>query len=179
MIEFDRVCRIGCAAALLSLAACATQVQLPPAPKLAVSPTAEQRLVVVVHGSAVAAQSKDWEGFRTEWRNAFAAAAAAAGMTMHFVDKTADAPADPAVLAVVTINDYRYVTQGARFAVGIMTGNAFVDADVAFSELPAKTALGTRKYNTTSSAGQGIFSPMTEKQIQAISDEIVKSIRSR
>lgn len=44
---------------------------------------------------------------------------------------------------------------------------------------PAQTPAGTRKYNTISSAGQGILSPMTEKQLQAISDDIVKSIGSR
>jgi hypothetical protein len=46
-----------------------------------------------------------------------------------------------------------------------------------FSELPARTAVGTRKYNTSSSAGHGISSAMTEKQLQAISDDVVRSIR--
>lgn len=171
----------ACVAAVL-LAGCAASVQLPPssAPKIALSAAAARQLVLVVDGSRAARESKDWEQFRGEWRTAITEAGAAAKLDVRFHEGSAPAAsAGPAVLARVTINDYRYVTQGARFAVGIMTGNAFVDAEVAFSELPANTAAGTRSYNTSSSAGQGIFSAMTEKQVRAICDAIVGEVLRR
>lgn len=60
-----------------------------------------------------------------------------------------------------------------------MTGNAYIDADVSFAELPGATTVGTRKYATTSSAMQGVFAPMTENQIRGSSDEIVKDVAQR
>jgi hypothetical protein len=57
-----------------------------------------------------------------------------------------------------------------------MTGNAFMDADVRFLDLKTGKALGTKNYNTSSTAWQGVFSAMTEKQIQAICAEIVKDV---
>lgn len=175
-----RLVRGSVLAAAVALAGCAANVQLGPSggQKIAVSPAATKQLVLVVDGSAAATQSKDWEQFRGEWRNAITEAAAAAKLDVRYQDSAAP-PATPAVLARVYINDYRYVTQGARFAVGIMTGNAFVDAEVSFTELPGNTAAGTRKYNTSSSAGQGIFSPMTEKQVRAICDAIVAEVAQR
>jgi hypothetical protein len=177
----QRWINLVCAAVVVALAGCAATVQAPSAgPKLTVSAAAAKQLVLVVDGSKVAKESKDWEAFRGEWRIAIEAAAKEAGITAQFRDTvTAAATQQPAVLAVVNINDYRYITQGARFAVGIMTGNAFVDAEVSFSELPGNVSAGTRKYNTASSAGQGIFAAMTEKQIKAICDAIVKEVAQR
>jgi hypothetical protein len=164
------------------VAGCAATVQLPSGtgPRIAVSAAAARQLVLVVDGSKVAKESKDWEQFRGEWRSAIEAAGKEKGVAVSFQDTAAAAAStQPAVLAVVYVNDYRYITQGARFAVGIMTGNAFVDADVSFVELPGQVTAGTRKYNTSSSAGQGIFSPMTEKQVKAICDEIIKEVAQR
>jgi len=172
---------LGLAAAAV-VAGCAATVQLPAstAPKLAVSPAAARQMVLVVDGSNASKQSKDWEQFRGEWRTACELTGKEKGIGVAYKDTVAAAAsAQPAMLAVVNINDYRYITQGARFAVGVMTGNAFVDADVAFIELPANANLGSRKYNITSSAGQGIFSPMTEKQVKAICDAMVNEVMQR
>lgn len=168
-------------AALLS--ACGTvKVDLPPStgPKIAVAPAAAKSVVLAVQGSKTATDSKDWNDFKAEWRKAITASAATAGIKAQVQDEPAPAAsADPAVLVVLNIHDYRFVTQGARFAVGIMTGNAFVDAEALFFELPARTAVGTRQYKTSSSAGHGVFSPMTEKQLAAICDAIVGEVTGR
>lgn len=165
------------------LSACGTmKVDLPPStgPKISVAPAAAKSVVLVVQGSKTATDSKDWNDFKAEWRKAITASAATAGIKAQMQDEPAPAAsADPATLVVLNINDYRFVTQGARFAVGIMTGNAFVDAEASFFELPARTAVGTRQYKTSSSAGQGVFSPMTEKQLAAICDEIVREVTGR
>jgi hypothetical protein len=58
-----------------------------------------------------------------------------------------------------------------------LTGNAYVDSSVQFRNLKTGALLGERKYNTSSSAWQGIFAPMTEKQVQAIATQIVNEIK--
>jgi len=42
---------------------------------------------------------------------------------------------------------------------------------------PSGRVLGSRKYSTSSTAWQGIFSAMTSKQVQAISEEIVAEVK--
>lgn len=58
-----------------------------------------------------------------------------------------------------------------------MTGNAFIDAKVEFRDLASGQPFGERSYNTTSTAGTGIFAPMTPKQIYALVDEIIAEIK--
>ena len=147
--------------------------------KLTLSPVATQRMTLDVQGSKELAASKDWEQFRNEWRVGMKEATAAAGMTLLPADAAFAPTAEASTLVTVNIKDYRYVTRGARVAVGMMTGNAYIDADVSFAELPGATPAGTRKYATTSSAMQGVFAPMTENQIRGICDEIVKDVARR
>jgi hypothetical protein len=104
------------------------------------------------------------------------ASTTAAGLSFAYQETVPTSSADAATLVVVTVNDYRYVSPGARIAFGIMTGNAFIDADASFSELPSNRPAGARKYKTSSSAGHGIFAAVTEKQIRSICDQIVKDI---
>jgi hypothetical protein len=82
-------------------------------------------------------------------------------------------------VVAVKVNDYRYVSAVARYAVGVLTGNAFIDADVAFLDLKTRRPIGNRNYSTSSSAWQGIFSAMTPKQLEGISTEIVKEVSRR
>ncbi len=82
-------------------------------------------------------------------------------------------------LVAVHVNDYRYVSAGARFGLGVMTGNAYVDAKIRFLDLKTGQSFGEQTINTSSSAWQGIFSAMTDKQLQAIAKEIVNDIKPR
>ena len=50
---------------------------------------------------------------------------------------------------------------------------------VTFADLKTGRAAGTRKYNTTSSAWQGIFSALTTKQVEGMCTEIVKEVAGR
>lgn len=167
--------------AVLVLTGCAANVQRQGSAeqKLALSPAAAKHVTLDVRGSKELAASKDWEQFRNEWRVGMTEATAAAGMTLTPIDAALASAAEPSTLVAVNINDYRYITRGARVAAGIMTGNAYIDADVSFVELPAATPMGTRKYATTSSAMQGVFAPMTENQIRGICDEIIKDMARR
>lgn len=160
-------------------AGCAATVSQPTGSQapVAVSAAAARHIVLQVEGTPTVEGSGDWQAFRGEWRAAMAQAASAAGMKFDFADTAAPRASGPATLVRVKVNDYRFLSAGARYGFGVMTGNAFVNADVAFIELPSKKTLGTRHLNTTSSAWQGIFAPMTTKQLEALSSEIVKEVR--
>lgn len=183
MIAIQLMMKTGLLAAALALGGCAATVTRggeSAAPKpMQPAATATQKVAVVVTGSPAAQAGKDWAEFRGEYRNALAGAAAAASLGFAYFE--GQVPAQPAgtTLVKVTVNDYRYVSTGARIGLGIFTGNAYVDSDVEFVELPANRTLGTRKYSTSSSAWQGVFSAMTDAQLKALSAEIVKDAAQR
>ena len=170
------------AAGLAALAGCAATVQRAPADAGAavrVPAQSSKNIVLNVTGSPAAVQSKDWEAFKGEWRSALGGAATAAGARFSAQDGAPRPMAEPGTLVVVDVADYRYLTPGARFGLGIMTGNAYIDTKVRFVDLRTGAPLGERAYNTSSSAWQGVFSAMTDKQVQAISKEIVSEINPR
>jgi hypothetical protein len=144
-------------------------------------PEATRHIVLDVTGSPAATGSKEWADFRAVWVESMTTEAAAAGKKVSVRGQSGQsAQSDgPATLVVVHVNDFRWISTGARIGLGIMTGNAFVDASARFSELPSGKAIGERGYNTSSSAGQGIFSAMTDKQVAAICKEIVAEVQAR
>ena len=146
---------------------------------LKVGKDSSQAVVLNLDGSSVATQAKDWEPFKGEWRSAMSAAAAAAGVRYAEQTGAPHATGEPGTLVAIYVDDYRYISPGARFGFGIMTGNAFVDAKATFTDLQGGDALGERRYNTSSSAWQGIFSAMTGKQIEAICKEIVGEVSGK
>ena len=160
------------------LAGCAATVQAPTAdqPRIDVPAAAAKKIVLVVKGSDKAAASGDWEPLRAEWRSAMSAAAADAAIAFEWRDSEARLPRGAGTAVVVKVNDYRYLSTGARFGLGAFAGNAFMDADVVFRDLQSGRAFGNRKYNTSSTAWQGVFSAMTSKQVEAISKEIVSEV---
>lgn len=167
--------------ALVALGGCAATVSQPGGTASTLqAPTAQtKRVALLITGSPTARQSADWQTFRAEWRGAFEAAATSAGLGFAYFE--ADPPRQPAGTALVriSVNDYRYLSTGARYGFGAMTGNAFIDAQAEFVELPAGRRLGTRQYATSSSAWQGIFSAMTSKQVAALSTQIVQDVQRR
>lgn len=141
---------------------------------------ATRRIVFQVEGSPSATGSNDWQTLRAASRSAMAETAAGAGIAFDWQDKAGEpAVAGHATLVVAHVNDYRYLSAGARYGLGAFTGNAFVDAQVRFYELPARKLLASKKYSTSSSAWEGIFSAMTDKQLLAISERIVADVRGR
>lgn len=165
------------AASLLS--ACAATVQRPAAaPVDPVTINGDVRQVVlVVEGSDVARAQDDWADFRALWNDAIRTSASAAGLQGSVRDSR-PVSLDPAgVVVVVRVDSYRYVSTGARYGLGVMTGNAHIKANAQFIEVPGGRVAATRTYDTTSSAWQGIFAPMTTKQVQAITDQIVAEAR--
>ena len=164
------------------LAGCAATVEAPSAadqPRLEVPAASAKRIVLVVKGSDQATASSDWEPLRAEWRSAMSAAAADADVAFDWQESEARLPRTAATAVVVKVNDYRYLSTGARYGLGAFAGNAYIDSDVVFRDLRTGRVVGTRKYSTSSSAWQGIFSAMTSKQVQAISAQIVSEVAGR
>ncbi len=172
--------RATCITIALLLSACAATVTRPTGQAAVQSTAPVKNVALEITGPPAIQASSDWHTFRAEWRSAFEAAAAARGMGASFVENSAAAaPASGTVLVKVNVNDYRYLTPGARFGLGIMTGNAFINANAQYFQYPGAKLIGDRKFSTTSSAWQGVFSAMTDKQVRAISDEIINDLGTR
>jgi hypothetical protein len=164
---------------VLLLAGCAASVKRPEAPQRAVQITREaaQRLVLTMAVDQ-ASVGKDWEAFKGEWRGAFAEQARLAALPFEFREGPPRATGEPGTLAAVMIHDYRYLTPGARYGFGIMTGNAYIKSTIRFLNLANGDIMGEQQYNTTSTAWEGIFSAMTPKQVEAIAAEVVREVKA-
>ena len=168
------------ASALLLLTGCATTVQAPaPGPdRLAAPVVATTQVGLLVTGTPAMRAAPGWPAFRAEWRDAFKTASAAAGLRMAYFDTFPTEHLPGTVLVRIAVNDYRHVDSGMRWALGVITGNAFVDADVEFIELPSRRILGGRRYSTSSSHWQGVLSAMTHKQLAALAYAMVQELRA-
>lgn len=167
--------------AAVGLAGCAATVQrtTPDAGTLKIPPESSRNIVMNLTGSSVATRSSDWEPFKGEWRGAMSTAAATRGAKFSTQDGSPRPTAEPGTLVVIDVQDYRYLTPTARLGFGIMTGNAYIDTRVRFLDSRTGAPFGERSYNTSSTAWQGIFSAVTDKQIQAICNEILNEIDPR
>ncbi|SPB14468.1 hypothetical protein NOV72_01710 [Caballeronia novacaledonica] len=145
-----------------------------------VVPAASTHTIVLrMSGSTVATSASDWPRVQTEWREAMEGASKDASSA--FVDETVKRTSRSGAGTVVDVyvEDFHFVAPGARYTLGIMTGNAFIQARVAFRDLQSGRVFGERSYNTSSSAWQGIFAPTSDKQARAIAADIVKQIDPR
>ena len=137
-----------------------------------------KRLVLNVSGSKSSAESNDWVAFKDEWRAIFQEQFNAAGIAFEWQEGEPRPLGQAGTLLSVMVNDYRYVGIGARIMFGIMTGNAFIDAKLRFSDLNDGALFGEHALNTSSSAWHGVFAAMTPKQIYAIADEVIREMKS-
>jgi hypothetical protein len=145
-----------------------------------VVPAASTHTIVLrMNGSTVATTASDWPRVQTEWREALQDATTEASST--FVDETVKKTGKrgPGTVVDVYVDDFHFVAPGARYTLGIMTGNAFIQARVTFRDLQSGRVFGERNYNTSSSAWQGIFAPTSDKQARAIAADIVKQVWAR
>jgi hypothetical protein len=146
---------------------------------IVVPPSSTHTIVLRMNGSTVATSASDWPRVQTEWREAMEGASQDASSS--FVDETIKrtSPRGAGTVVDVFVEDFHFVAPGARYTLGIMTGNAFIQARVTFRDLQSGKAFGERSYNTSSSAWQGIFAPTSDKQARAIAADIVKQINPR
>jgi hypothetical protein len=166
---------------VLVLAGCAASVQRGETASAAmqVPPAAAKKVVFSVVGSSEMMAANGWGELVQEWQNCMAWAADNAKIAHSFQAGSARPPAEPATWVQIKVNDFRFVSTAKRWGMGVFTGNAFIDADVSFTDLQADRELGVRKYASSSSFLHGVFAAMTERQLEAISTEIVKEVAGR
>ena len=170
--------RILILASLVVMAAgCASTVQKSDqSAPIPVGAQAGKSIVLNMTGSTVATTAKDWNDFKGLWRDACTQESATASAVFSMQDGEPKPTGDAGTLVVVNVADYRYVSTGARIMLGVMTGNAFINAQVTFRDLKSGDVRANKTYDTTSTAWQGIFSGMTTKQVRAMCHEIVGEI---
>ncbi len=127
-------------------------------------------------GPKTVVDAKDWTEFKREWRETFAEHAKQAGIAYTFSDAEPKPAGEDGTLLHVNVADYRMVGIGARIFLGVMTGNAFIDAKVKFMNLRDGTPLGEQQYNTSSSAWGGIFAKVTPQQVDSIASNVFKDL---
>ena len=145
---------------------------------ITVSPAAAKRIHLVITPAPGVETGPDWTRLVADWQASMTAAAYGRGASFALAAPDA-APGGPGVLLRMQVNQFRYMTEGTRALAGIFAGNAYLDVDVSFVELPQGASRGKRTYKTSSSAWQGVLSAMTAKQVDAIANEIVAEIGPR
>lgn len=148
---------------------------------LNIAPDQSKRIVMRVTGSAPSLSSPDWERLGREWRKAVGIVGGRTGIDYALQNNAeASAPPDPngppGVLAIVDVKKFRFVAPGARYGFGVMTGNAYLQTQVQFADLRTGAPLGTRSYDTSSTAWEGIFSATTDRQVEAVCQEIATEV---
>ena len=123
-------------------------------------------------------EAKDWPEMKREWRATFAEHAKDAGIAYAFVDAAPSPGNEEGTLLLVNVADYRIVGIGTRIFFGIMTGNAFIDAQIAFANLRDGSKFGEQQYNTASSAWGGIFAKVTPQQVDQIATRVFAELKS-
>jgi uncharacterized lipoprotein YmbA len=157
----------------------ATTPAAAPTQPVSVPPTAARKVVLKMTGPKTVTEAKDWASFKDEWRSTFADHAKEKGIAFTMLEGETRPASEAGTLLNVYVNDYRQVGIGARIFLGVMTGNAYIDAKVGFTDLNGGQRFGEQAYNTSSSAWSGVFGKMTPQQVDAIATEIFASIKPR
>ena len=166
------------AATVALLAGCAASVVKGSESSMRVPPASASALVLNVTGSKDSLASSDWEDFKREWQENFAAQAAIAHVAFSMQDGPATPTGQDGTLLSVFVNDYRFIRPGTRYVTGIFSGNAFIESTFRYASLKTGDTFGVHTVNTTSTAWQGVFSAMTNKQVEAIAADVMQQLRS-
>jgi len=81
-----------------------------------------------------------------------------------------------ALEARLTITDLNYVSGAARAATGIFAGRAKLGVTLTVKDHASGTVLGVVSASDASSHAQGVFSPSTGRQIDAIAKELASKL---
>jgi hypothetical protein len=135
-----------------------------------------KNVVLNLTGSDATTSAKDWTGFKGIWNDECSDEFHDAEAQFSMQDGAPTGSGSEGDLVVVNVVDYRYVSIGARVMFGIMTGNAFINAQVDFRDLKTGETWATKTYDTKSSAWNGVFAAMTTKQVRAMCHEILGEV---
>jgi hypothetical protein len=158
-------------------AGCASTVQKSDqSAPIPVGAEAGKSIVLNMTGSTVSTTAEDWNEFKGLWGDACRQETVAVGAVFLMQEGDAKPTGDAGTLVVVDVADYRYISTGARIMLGVMTGNAYINARVTFRDLKSGEVRASETYDTKSSAWGGVFAAMTTKQVRAMCHEIVGEI---
>ena len=93
-----------------------------------------KKVVLVMTGSKAVVEAKDWAAFKQEWRDTLSEYAKQDGIAFSIQDAAPPPGAEAGTVLAVYVNDYRWVGIGARIMLGIMSGNAYIDAKVNYRD---------------------------------------------
>ena len=158
---------------IVMAAGCASTVQKSDqSAPIPVGAEAGKSIVLNMTGSTVSTTAEDWNEFKGLWGDACRQETVAVGAAFSMQEGEPKPTGNAGTLVVVDVSDYRYISNGARIMLGVMTGNAYIDAKASYSDLNDGKAFGERAYNTTSSAWAGVFAKMTPQQVDAIASKV-------
>lgn len=168
---------LSCAVAVSLLSGCAASVKSGGTEALTIEQSAKNNLVVNIQGNGKVQQNDDWIRLRQEWNEALKNEAARAGYRL--TESHVANPAEKEGVGIkINVTNFRYLTPGARYAAGVMVGNAWINSSADYSDLKSGRLIGTRTYDTSSSAWEGVMSAMTQEQVEAIAQQIISDIKS-
>lgn len=168
---------LSCAVAVSLLSGCAASVKSGGTEALSIEESAKKNLVVNIQGNGKVRQNDDWIRLRQEWNEALKNEADRAGYRLTESHVANPAESD-GVGIKINVTNFRYLTPGARYAAGVMVGNAWINSSADYSDLKSGRLIGTRTYDTSSSAWEGVMSAMTQEQVEAIAQQIISDIKS-
>jgi hypothetical protein len=158
-------------------AGCASTVQKSDqSAPIPVGAEAGKSIVLNMTGSTVSTTAEDWNEFKGLWGDACRQETVAVGAAFSMQEGEPKPTGNAGTLVVVDVADYRYISTGARVMLGVMTGNAYINARVTFRDLKSGDVRASETYDTKSSAWGGVFAAMTTKQVRAMCHEIVAEI---
>ena len=149
------------------------------APAVAIPAASKKKVVLTMTGPRNVIEAKDWAEFKREWRETFGEHAKQAGIAYTFSDTEVKPSGEDGTILAVEVTDYRIVGIGARIFLGVMTGNAFIEAKVKALSLRDGTTFGEQQYSTSSSAWGGVFAKVTPQQVDSIATNIFRDLTSK
>jgi hypothetical protein len=166
-------------ASFVLLTGCAATVKRPSSDvaMAPLPPSAASKLVLNVSGTKPSLEASDWAAFKQEWQENFLEQAKIAGVPFEMQDGAPRATGEEGTLLFVYVDDYRFLRPGTRYALGVLGGNAYIESKLTFRNLKTGEVFGAKSANTSSSAWEGIFSAMTNKQVEAIAVDVYGELR--
>ncbi|WP_447752515.1 hypothetical protein [Pseudomonas nicosulfuronedens] len=162
---------------MVLLAGCSAHVKKSAEEPLALYSDTRGSMVLNITGTERVQNNAEWGVLRNVWMNAMQRQATAAGLKYTEQVGEVRLTQAPATLVQINVTNFRYLTTGERVNLGVMVGNAWVNSEVQYLDGQTGKLMGSRNYDTSSSAWEGILSAMTDKQLEALSRSIVADVR--
>lgn len=137
---------------------------------------ARRNILVSLDASQQAKDDEGWQSLRSALHSNLDRKAFESLYSLTFVPGRPRMAA-PGVLVDIDVTTFRYRSQWPRRLVGPATGEAWVDARVAYYDLQTGRLLASRTYRTGSEAWGAFFSSMSERQVDALTAQIIDEIR--